>query len=320
MTEDVKELPKYWDQLEQLIDEEINKVYQARKARRKRRDWFSVSNAGYCPRATVLNRLNAKEDDHDARKRRIFWIGDVIHKAIQEMIRKSGQLVAAEEFLAPYGSGDLSGAFDIVVRDKEGDLEMYEMKSKGSGIFWKMVLKDKKPTRNNLYQAVTYWILNKKYNLKKLKIAYFSKEDAAIKVFTVDVTPELVAEVEAWWDAVRDYFNKSILPPVLDPTTPEGKSWCKECTFNRHWCFGDPAIVEDNLTQFEGWTSAKPDFETKDPNAENQETSREAKASVETAESSEVQNTESHRESPKNKTSGTPKRRGRKPCQSGTRE
>jgi len=255
---------KYWDLAERLIDEEIDKTYQARKSRRKRREWFAVSNAGFCKRATILNRLNAKEEDHDVKMKRIFWIGNVIHQAIQDLLKKSGRLVAAEEFLAPYGSGDRSGAFDDILRDDDSNLVLYEFKTKGTGIFWKMVLKDKKPAKHNVYQAVTYYDMNTKYNLQKLKVVYFSKEDAAIRAFTVDVTPELLAEVRAWWDDVRGYYSRSELPAVLDPASPEGKSWCKSCTFSKHWCFSDPAAVEDNLIQLEGWTSEIPKFQISD--------------------------------------------------------
>ena len=53
---------KFWSLLEQILDQAINLRYAARIAKRKDKLKFAASNAGYCKRANILNRINAKED------------------------------------------------------------------------------------------------------------------------------------------------------------------------------------------------------------------------------------------------------------------
>jgi hypothetical protein len=256
MKDEEPEVIKWYDTLEWLVDDEINKVYQARKARRKPREWFSASNAGYCHRATILNRLNAKELDHDNKTKRLFWIGDVIHRAILGLAEKSGRLIASEEFVAPYGSGDISGAFDAIIKERDDSITLYELKSMNTGIFWKRVLKDKKPSIQHVYQGITYWILNKKYRIDTLKIVYFSKSDAAMRAFRVDITSELVAEVKAWWDLSREYVKNKTIPPIF-VEGPQFDYWCKGCTFASNWCHGNDEVIENNLVQL-GWVNSPP--------------------------------------------------------------
>lgn len=295
---------KVWDTLEWLIDDEINKVYQARQAKRKRRDWFSASSAGYCPRATILKRMAAKEDDHDAKTKRMFWLGDCIHKAIQDLVKQSGRAIALEEFAAPYGSGDISGAFDIILKDLDAYTVLHELKSTGDGMFWKRVLKDKEPAIQHVYQAVTYWILNKKYRIDKIKITYVSREGVFVRSFNVKVTPELVQQVRDWWDMVRSFQKKRELPPIYEADTEEYKKWCKPgekngCTFARHFCFGDHNDIADNLLQLD-WGPAE-DGTKKERRKEVVLVQERLEEAVEEKEPTQVQTRKPTRKSAKNK-------------------
>jgi len=247
--------PKYWDELEELLDIEIDKVYQARRARRKKRGWFSISNAGYCGRAAILNRLNATEDEHDSKTKRKFWIGDIIHNSIREVAAKSGRLIASEQFVSSgFGENpdDVVGAFDIIIRDKADTKNiLYEMKSKNTGAFWSMILKTKKPALHNVYQALTYWEKNNKYRVDELRLVYFSKDDAGMKSYRIDITEELRKEVGDWWDNLRTLYKAGKMPDPYAPDTIEYNGWCKYCTFKRHYCEGDPEVIEDNLLELD---------------------------------------------------------------------
>jgi len=243
----------YGDEIEKIIDEQIDKPYQARKARRKKRDWFSASNAGYCKRAAVLNRLNAKEDEHTSKQKRVFWIGDLIHQGIIDLIKKSGKLLAAEQFVGSYKTNDdVIGAFDLIMQQDGDKTCLYDLKSKSTGGFWTYVVRAGKPAKHNVYQLITYYMLNQKhkhYKVDKIALCYFSKEDAAMKTYEVEITPELIAEVKAWWDDCRGYVIRKELPPVFPEGAPERRQFCKSCTFAPHFCFGEQTTMEQNIVE-----------------------------------------------------------------------
>lgn len=261
----------YFDEVERLVDEELEKKSAARIARRKRRDWFSISNAGFCMRAAILNRLNAKETPKTDKERRTFFIGDLIHEGFQSLIKNAGQCVTAEEFISSgYGpdASDRVGVLDIIVRKKsDGKHILYEMKSIGSGGFWKMVLKTKAPHKHHVYQAVTYKLENDKTNkfkIDEVKIIYFSKQDGSIRAWPIKVTPELIAEVEAWWDLLRSYWNRKELPAPYEKDSEEYKEYyCATCSFSAHYCFGEPDIVRQNLVELV-WENPQPTLASTD--------------------------------------------------------
>lgn len=260
----------YFDPLEQLIDEQIDQAYQARKAKRKRREWFSAGNAGFCKRATILNRLNAKEVDHSVESKRVFWIGDQIHGAIQRLVADSGKLVAMEQFVSSGWGPDAQdrvGVLDLILRTDDFENILYELKSKRTGPFWSTIVKGKKPAEQHVYQAITYWILNKKYRVDRVRIAYFSKEDAAMRSFEIEVTDELVARVEAWWNDVRAHWTRFELPAAYTQDTEEFKTfYCGTCTFSQHYCHGPEATVKQNLVELQ-WES--PDIKETNKKEEN---------------------------------------------------
>ena len=249
----------YFDEIEELVDVELEKASAKRIARRKKRGWFSISNAGWCMRAAILNRLNAKETSKDEKARRIFFIGDLIHEGFRNLVEKAGQLVASEEFVSSgYGpdASDRVGVFDIIVRKKRtGTNILYEMKSIGSGGFWKMVLKTKAPHKHHVYQAVTYYLENKKYRIDEVKLIYFSKQDGAIRAYPVKLTDELIADVEAWWNELRTAYQTRQLPEPFALDSDEYKHYyCGNCSFSTHYCFpaeGQEEIVKQNLLQLD---------------------------------------------------------------------
>jgi len=249
-------MPKYWSLLEQILDEAINLRYEARKARRKNKVKFAASNAGFCKRATILNRINAKEDDIDPRTKRVFWIGEIFHDAIVNLLRTvSGRLVAAEEYVGKY-EDDIGAKFDFILRDDNGLNELNELKTVTDGGIWAKILKAKKPDHHHVFQALTYWIKNKKYRVDKLVISYISKESAILKVFRVNVTDALLKEVNDWWDNIREAYNRKWLPPPLDEKSVEYKKFCNSCTYRNKYCFGDPIEMEENIRELV-WDNAK---------------------------------------------------------------
>jgi len=259
----VADEPKhYFDEVERLVDEELRKVAEKRIARRKKRGWFSISNAGWCMRATILNRLNAKENPKTEKELRTFFIGDLIHEGYRNLIEKAGQLVASEQFVSSgYGpdASDRVGVFDIIVRKKSNGVNvLYEMKSIGAGGFWKIVLKLKEPHFHHKAQAVTYYLENKKYRIDEVKVIYFSKQDGAIRAYPVKLTDELIKEVEAWWDTVRAYYVDRHLPAPFEKDSVEYKEYyCVNCSFAPHYCFppeGQEEQVKQNLLEL-SWDS-----------------------------------------------------------------
>jgi hypothetical protein len=242
------------DLLERLVDEEIDRIYQVRRAKRKRRDWFSMSNAGFCMRATVLNRLNAKEKDHTPKQKRIFWIGQIIHDAVEALLKKSGRLVSSEEFVgSKFEPGcDQIGAIDFILKEDDNSQSLYEFKSKNTGSFWSSIIRKGQAATNNIYQGVTYFLKIKKHRVDALKIAYWSKEDAAMATFKID-TGAFKQQVNDWWDVVRTYFNLEELPPTYKETDKEFEWFCNSktgpCTFKDNYCpFSDNTGYHEEIS------------------------------------------------------------------------
>jgi CRISPR/Cas system-associated exonuclease Cas4 (RecB family) len=270
---------KYWDELEELVDKELEVNAAKRIARRKKRGWFSISNAGWCMRAAILNRLNAKETQKDDKARRIFFIGDLIHEGYRQLIEKAGRLVASEQFVSTgYGpeASDRVGVFDVIVKTKYTKKNiLYEMKSIGAGGFWKMVLKTKAPSKHHVYQAVTYYLENektKKYQIDEVKIVYFSKQDGAIRAWKVALTPDLLQEVENWWNLLREFYANRRMPDPFEVDSDEYKHYyCSNCSFKEHYCFppeGQEAVVAQNLLDLD-WDDPQP--KVSDGNTQTQE-------------------------------------------------
>ena len=173
----------------------------------------------------------------------------IFHDAIVNLLRTvSGRLVAAEEYVGKYEE-DIGAKFDFILRDDNGLNELNELKTVTDGGIWAKILKSKVPDKHHVFQAITYWIKNKKYRVDKLVIAYISKESAILKIFRVNVTEALLKEVNDWWDEIRGFYDRKELPPPLDTKSDEYKKFCKGCTFNNKYCFGDPIEMEENIRE-----------------------------------------------------------------------
>jgi CRISPR/Cas system-associated exonuclease Cas4 (RecB family) len=244
-----------YDIAEHLLDTEIYKEYARKRDRRRARTKFSASNAGFCPRATILNRLGAKETEPTARQLRIFWLGSVLHENVMKVLKLSGRLIMTEKWLNPDKSFVL-GSLDCIIKGDNGEHILYELKSIHSGSFWTKIVKGKKPYINNLYQTITYWMLARLEGIRidKAKVVYLSKQDSAMRSFWVDFSAGVVKEVSDWWDSVKGFWDRKELPPVLTEDD-ENRKWCDTCSFRTHYCFpesNDPLLqqnIELNIKQ-----------------------------------------------------------------------
>ncbi len=250
-----KEVRVHFDFLEKLIDEALVKKWEAKKRERKISVRFAASNAGYCPRAAVLNRLRADEKPLEPKSLRVFWIGQMLHDAVEDIARESGRLIASEKWIER--DEIVHGKYDFILQEDDGDNTLYELKSINTSAFWWMILKSKEAKKHNIYQAITYWYLIKGYRFSRLKIAYLSKEDASLKVFTINVTKKLIKEVQSWWKKLdKQYWNRT-LPATFEKKDKEYKSWCHYCTFKNIYCFNkDKEEMEDNIQRLV-WPDAK---------------------------------------------------------------
>lgn len=238
------------DLIEDLLDQEIKKNAVERYNRRRIKEKFSASNAGYCPRAAVLNRLGVDEVDKDERTKRVLWVGTVLHDAVFKLLKDTGKLLPqSEKFLNPTGSF-IWGAPDFVIKGNNAEVILDELKSIATGSFWAKIVKSKKPHKHHVYQAVTYYLLLTSIGVKidKVKISYLSKQDSAIRSFWVELTPELLKEVQEWWDSVNAYYEKNELPPVFPEGSEDREDKCVgpkgeiKCTFAPLYCIPNPTL------------------------------------------------------------------------------
>lgn len=295
----VKHIQIYNDPLERIIATTLRSVQDTRKNKRTKRAWFGASSGGGCKRSAILGRLNADSIPFTDNQLRIFWVGNTLHDSVEAMAKASGKLIASEKFVGVRNKDLVIGAFDLIIRDDVEGNVLYEMKSIGTGTFWTKIMKNKEPSKDHIYQALTYWILNKHYKIDTVRISYLSKQGGEFAAFPVKVTPELLLEVKAWWGEVRGLYNSRRLPPPLsDPA--EQRHYCKGCTFNPKYCFANNDLVgqskaelEENIRRLE-WDGGK-------------KTQGEFNI-VEATKPIEVQDTELHGEPKKKRTTRTRKK------------
>lgn len=93
--------------------------YLRKQAEEKRDygDYWSASSAGYCMRKQIFERLKVPPTADDARKIRVFEVGDIFHEFMQRITKNAGLSIAQELELQDE---------DLMVRGHIDDLVMVE--------------------------------------------------------------------------------------------------------------------------------------------------------------------------------------------------
>lgn len=206
----------------------INEKIQKDRPVKSINSWHP-SKLGSCLTGAYLERLGVKPDeDFDERTLRVFSVGKMMEEWLVNLVKESG-IKCEEQVRIELPEYNVTGYADLVV-DREGQKEIYEVKSKHSKSFWYMEKKGQGAQEQHRMQLWTYL---KALNIEKGRIVYISKDDLAILEFPVllgdivlgdKTTTELSTLNRAW---------KEKLPPKpvgdLEDWRAKYCRWHKQC-------------------------------------------------------------------------------------------
>lgn len=170
---------------------------------------------------------------------RKFWIGEVLHRAIQDVMSADPEAgVVAHEVAVRDEEHAVSGRADTLTRTAEGQ-EVVEYKTIDSRAFHFGDL----PYASHLHQAGTYLVFPTEHGYAdRARIAYLGKGDGRTEEFTIERTPELVEFIK--WDLRRlndlyaAYRERGELPPALE--APKSDYRIRYCEYLKTGkCCGD---------------------------------------------------------------------------------
>lgn len=206
--------------IQEIIGEDLRTERDSR-SKRVRSGLYSPSSLGKCFRAQYWNRKNEPiTNPPDERTLRIFSVGDIFHKWIQERIRKVNPDIQCE---VPVKTDSFYGFADIVNGDEVIDIKT--MHSKG---FWYLDKCEdiKKEKYTNWLQVMFYAInLGKKY----AKLCFVSKDDLCINEYREEVNDYWINEINKEIQTLELIWHVQKTPPA-QPRAYGGKE-CGYCQF-----------------------------------------------------------------------------------------
>jgi len=128
----------------------------------------------------------------DDRTLRVFEVGHIFHKWVQDILSKKGVLLASEVRVE---DEHRAGIIDAIVQS-DGKVILYDLKTVHSGKFTYLKKED---DLHYHYQAATYTSMYHKnyyrdFEIDETRICYISKDDLRIKEVPVLVTPQQLNE------------------------------------------------------------------------------------------------------------------------------
>lgn len=207
-----------------MIAEFIDRYVQEKLEKEERdNSKFRVSDAGRCRYMRFLKRLGVEfSDKYENRVLRVFEVGHVFHRWLQDALEEKGLLFAKE-----YEVQDKHrlGHIDAIVKTEEG-LVLYDFKTVHSKKF--NYLDKVGVDEHYSMQAVSYYLLLPEEIRKEIvdvRIAYISKDDLRIAEFSV-LSPEVIEKTEEDWEVLITAWEKG-KEPEKNP-----KEWeCGYCPY-----------------------------------------------------------------------------------------
>lgn len=208
-------------------------------------NYWSASSAGYCMRKNIFERLGVPriENESDARKQRVFEVGHIFHKWMQDITKDAGLSIAQEielqdENLMVRGHFDDLILMKALIEADEGHnkahaqdkLILYDYKTQNSRAF--TYQKNSPISYFHKMQVGTYmymlrnsfdvWLtaeVNKVLPIKMMKdvsearILKISKDDLRMSEDQLMWTDELAKEVIDYWIELNRYWIDQKMPP-----------------------------------------------------------------------------------------------------------
>jgi CRISPR/Cas system-associated exonuclease Cas4 (RecB family) len=209
-----------------MLSELINSyIEDKRKTEIKDNSKFRVSDAGRCHLMRYWKRQGKPASDlPDGRTQRVFEVGHVFHKWLQDILKAKGLLVECEVKVEDIHR---IGHADAVVKGNRDDngFILYDFKTVHSRKFhWKR--KEGNGDLHYAMQAMTYALLLP-FGVDDIRIAYISKDDLCIdEVSIFEIDNEIADKTKTDWRALILTWEKGEEPQ------PNPMDWeCKYCIY-----------------------------------------------------------------------------------------
>lgn len=180
---------------------------------------FSISSIGGCWRKKYMELKGLYKQEYDERIKRIFRMGDLIHRQmVREFLEKGdahGIRVVAAEVDIP-GQKYISGRSDLIVSiSKTGELVIIDVKSAGDWVLRRVKNGEtEEHIKNYINQLQLYLHF---FKLKRGYILFIGKHKGEIEEIEVKYNKELcerlVKEIE---DFFCNYVEKDVVPEKCD--------------------------------------------------------------------------------------------------------
>lgn len=227
-------------------------AYLKKQAEEKRDygEYWSASSAGYCMRKQIFERLKVPQVSDDARKTRVFEVGDIFHEFMQRITKNAGLSVAQElelqdeglmvrghiddlvlvpkklTIVSTVGSEDIKHERAVMIGSDEKQLILYDYKTQNSRAF--SYQKDRPMSHYHKMQVGTYMYMLRQgrkipanafdsegrdvSELSEARILKISKDDLRMSEQQLMWSPELEKEIVGYWSTLNGYWKAKTIP------------------------------------------------------------------------------------------------------------
>lgn len=207
---------------------------------------FHVGSLSGCLRGAYLERKGEHvKMPYDARKLRVFKMGNLVEEFVEDCLTKAGKIVETQGRLE-WPEFNLSGRFDFLTLDEERGYGVNECKSVHSGAFHWAKKRDGKPSDSKLMQVAMYHDkLKERFPQLYASVIDVSKDDLCINeyVLTADDIEEYASQGRDNALILKACWDNDELPPMAPSIIEEfGKyklNWKAAYCNLHHICTGD---------------------------------------------------------------------------------
>ena len=219
-----------------VIEEYLKQKYEEERKERKIGYYFP-SHLPYCLRRQYWDYKEPVEPSDESLK--IFFIGDLIHEAIQQILERKLKAKSERKILIPVDPVReifITGRADSVFEDEEGNTYVVEIKTVSSLTYrdrqTNEIREMEKPKPHHVLQIMPYLYA---FNAKGI-IVYIERNSFKTKEFEIRKDPAILQQVFDRARKLHEYLLARKLPPPEARNDPVRKWECNYCPYK--WkCF-----------------------------------------------------------------------------------
>lgn len=222
-------------------------------------EYWSASNAGYCMRKVIFDRLKVPHTTEDARKQRVFESGHIFHNWIQGVTKEAGISIAQETELID-DKLMIKGHIDDLVLIN-GKLILLDYKTQNSMAFSWAKKQNNAMSHYHKMQLGTYMYMLRKQptgmiitledallkNLSEARIVKISKDDLRLEEEQLLWNAGLEKSVYEYWATLNGYWKAKKIPKCtcaeIEPNQKTGVGFMASEKYNPYYFQGEPCSL-----------------------------------------------------------------------------